>query len=361
MYGWATAKLKDRGNYSISAVNTPQDRWDRAPLLKRGWVVQERLFSDRILHFFDDMVLWECCSGTLCDISVEQDPIVQQDGRVLLHSSLQWETASIQKQQREGTASHTWEWYKEIVEPYTMTELTFPEDRLPAVSGIAATYDALSAVRYLAGHWDQDLLESLAWSKIPGTKSTRPTFAKGFNPPSWSWASMNTPIKFGASRTWLEISQIASVSVEPASSDPYGAVTRGCLCIRGPILRIDQLWAAFSAFSPYYRMLTDTYTPELHSARAEDSSGNDSDIKTFYILPLFMKDQSANHTIKCLILKNKDTAVRTFVRVGLYRMSDFKRPRDGTEIGSPDDSGYMGREEVYELFRGLVTEEVNIV
>ncbi|SPO06552.1 uncharacterized protein DNG_09242 [Cephalotrichum gorgonifer] len=33
---------------------------DRAPLNKRGWVLQERLLSRRILHFGADMLYWEC-------------------------------------------------------------------------------------------------------------------------------------------------------------------------------------------------------------------------------------------------------------------------------------------------------------
>lgn len=34
---------------------------DRAPLNKRGWVLQERLLSRRTLHFGADMLYWECC------------------------------------------------------------------------------------------------------------------------------------------------------------------------------------------------------------------------------------------------------------------------------------------------------------
>lgn len=34
---------------------------DQAPLNKRGWVMQERLLSRRILHFGANMIYWECC------------------------------------------------------------------------------------------------------------------------------------------------------------------------------------------------------------------------------------------------------------------------------------------------------------
>ncbi|KAI9785191.1 MAG: hypothetical protein M1839_000829 [Geoglossum umbratile] len=42
---------------------------DRAPLNKRGWVLQERLLSRRILHFGADMLYWECWQRSASEVN----------------------------------------------------------------------------------------------------------------------------------------------------------------------------------------------------------------------------------------------------------------------------------------------------
>jgi hypothetical protein len=39
----------------------------REPLLKRGWIVQERLLATRILHFGTQQVFWECHESRCCE------------------------------------------------------------------------------------------------------------------------------------------------------------------------------------------------------------------------------------------------------------------------------------------------------
>jgi hypothetical protein len=43
---------------------------DAAPLQKRGWVLQERMLSPRILHFTDQQFFW----GVLDKVRVRIDP-----------------------------------------------------------------------------------------------------------------------------------------------------------------------------------------------------------------------------------------------------------------------------------------------
>ncbi|KAI1131366.1 heterokaryon incompatibility protein-domain-containing protein [Nemania abortiva] len=42
---------------------------DLAPLNTRGWVMQERLLSRRILHFGAGMIFWECCSRSASELN----------------------------------------------------------------------------------------------------------------------------------------------------------------------------------------------------------------------------------------------------------------------------------------------------
>ena len=40
----------------------------KAPLSKRGWVIQERLLSPRVVHFTLSRVVWECCGLTATEV-----------------------------------------------------------------------------------------------------------------------------------------------------------------------------------------------------------------------------------------------------------------------------------------------------
>ncbi|KAK5652036.1 hypothetical protein OQA88_10939 [Cercophora sp. LCS_1] len=42
---------------------------DLAPLNTRGWVMQERLLSRRVLHFGEDLLFWECCGRAASELN----------------------------------------------------------------------------------------------------------------------------------------------------------------------------------------------------------------------------------------------------------------------------------------------------
>ncbi|KAH6671188.1 hypothetical protein B0J14DRAFT_448901, partial [Halenospora varia] len=87
---------------------------------------------------------------------------------------------------------------------YLERQLTNPEDRLPALSGIAQnfqdkdSYMGAGLGTYLAGHWSKSLLDSLSWN----TPSASPIAALIVPPaeeyiaPSWSWASTQAAVEF---------------------------------------------------------------------------------------------------------------------------------------------------------------------
>ncbi|KAI3332710.1 heterokaryon incompatibility protein-domain-containing protein [Ustulina deusta] len=86
-------------------------------------------------------------------------------------------------------------YWKDTVEGYTKRSLTNPEDRFPALSGLAAKYQ-FGGNKYLAGLWQQTIAEDLAWRVEVPVPHNR-LGEQGQSIPSWSWASLPVciPIK----------------------------------------------------------------------------------------------------------------------------------------------------------------------
>lgn len=67
------------------------------------------------------------------------------------------------------------------------TELTYIDDTLPCIQGIAAIFKDAIGCDYLAGHWKLGLIESLDWLPNSVFECSNTTPAA----PSWSMASVN--------------------------------------------------------------------------------------------------------------------------------------------------------------------------
>ena len=53
--------------YLITDVFTWEANVSNAPLLKRAWIVQERILAPRILHFGTHQIFWECNELAACE------------------------------------------------------------------------------------------------------------------------------------------------------------------------------------------------------------------------------------------------------------------------------------------------------
>ncbi|KAK8024544.1 HET-domain-containing protein [Apiospora rasikravindrae] len=247
-------------------------------------------------------------------------------------------------------------WYRYAVGNYSTTKLTYPQDKLPAISGLAAIYGRLLGTRYLAGHWEQHLLQSLSW-----TQNTNKTVPKAVGvAPSWSWASTNSPVTFrDLDEKVMPVSTIIHASAQRATSDPWGAVTTCRLRIRGPLQNLDRLRRSLAACPPgLNQWWADTNIPGLDDVSMVSKAiiyDQDADRHNIFLLPLFV---NCFMSVRCLILKKVSRVdAKSFVRIGLYHMLDFRRPGDQMA----GKVKYLGPNEVHEVFRGFETEEVEII
>lgn len=83
----------------------------------------------------------------------------------------------------------------QIVETYSKCALTFSEDKLVAISGLAQTLSKGMDCDYLAGLWRQDLEHQLLWCIYPPCSTPAKDNTRG---PSWSWAAIDSQVHFGS-------------------------------------------------------------------------------------------------------------------------------------------------------------------
>jgi hypothetical protein len=211
------------------------------PLSTRAWALQERQLSRRIVHYTSHQILWECVTMNASEIFPEGLPQTPTKDEVLrtqpigpsCHITL---SAMLAKAARNrdvtGSSSESmflWYWF---VTEFSKRNLTIPEDKLPALSGIANSLINITGKDYVAGLWRDDLCRGLLWSASHATNCTHTRLGSA---PSWSWASITGSIKF---QTYCDpedfLLDIMEISVIPVSErNPTGRLKSGTLKVQG--------------------------------------------------------------------------------------------------------------------------------
>lgn len=209
-----------------------------SPLLQRGWALQERLLSCRVLYFTASSMTWECSS------SFTTFDTVGRIGKALRLPFAQETTLSNHNAHLSVLPARLPQEYmimwKDIVREYSKRKLTFAQDKLPALAGIASKVAERTGHTYVAGLWLQDLLPiGLLWSR---DFATIPLSRPQYRAPSWSWASIDSPVAW--SKSLLESNAYAEVKIIshdislPSKISPFGAVSDGYIAIKGPLRRV---------------------------------------------------------------------------------------------------------------------------
>ncbi|KAL8694667.1 MAG: hypothetical protein Q9218_000762 [Villophora microphyllina] len=77
---------------------------------------------------------------------------------------------------------------------FSERDITYPSDRLPAVSAIARVIQEQNNFSYICGLWKEQLLFGLTWSAAGPQRQCRPTASDESKPPSWTWVSRERQI-----------------------------------------------------------------------------------------------------------------------------------------------------------------------
>jgi hypothetical protein len=198
------------------------------PLDTRGWTLQETALSRRLLSFGTHSISLDCMKKSVEFNSVSHR--VSQTPRTFLRQV----SSSLAAQEDSAEFHKLW---ITLVEEYTRRQLTLPNDRLLAISGLADRVSLSGGGRYLAGLWEAQLPRGLLW--IGNAPGTRRNMGRA---PSWSWATIDGEVFFPQ----VEKNSEGKIVIRPTltvhnssvvanhAEARYGAVRPGgYLCISG--------------------------------------------------------------------------------------------------------------------------------
>lgn len=252
-----TGKTSEAAEEIIMVSAGPWETFvDRGPLNSRAWVVQERLLAPRVLHCCYNMVYWECP----CLSASEVDPLGEVDhdqvtGTVDYRTNIKkdFATTSIHGGDRTNAGGHGTSsmeqldrFYRIVRSYYSPMELTYPRDRLRAVSGIARWFMSrlgLTPESYVAGFWRETLPECLLWHFFapPEGGAVRDWDAA----PSWSWASIICKAALVLGRQWgiangRPLCQDVQTVVRTKNGDRFAQVKSAVLRLQAIVIPFDR-------------------------------------------------------------------------------------------------------------------------
>jgi len=203
--------------------NTPRNyymydfnHWDHevqyGPLHRRGWVYQETLLAPRVLFFGAKQVLWECLTMPNSEFHSLIDDRHPEGGVKRNLQELLEAGGDSRKEPMPLSLVTSW---MDSVETYSGCVFTRPSDKLFAFSGIAKLFQGYTKDVYIAGMWKSRLPEMMGWYVV----APRPAPSSAYRAPSWSWASIDGPVREISWQEGKNVTQVLDVQFTPGS-DP---------------------------------------------------------------------------------------------------------------------------------------------
>lgn len=243
---------------------------EKTVLSGRGWTLQERQLSPRIIHVTSTTLLWECytCRGS---DQVPWTDEVQANVKTKARYRFNDKMKNPRRMPRDHPDHHYGSWYN-LVWDYSNRILTHDTDKMPGLAGLAKTMAPMVNDEYVAGLWRRDLISGLLWKARrwasseeceslgapsyqvvpmpPGSKPSgphgpmehsRPAYRRA---PTWSWMSLDGQVIHRTDHHEQERDKEIVLAPEavvvdmsfPGSdpdADPYAQAEGGLLTITG--------------------------------------------------------------------------------------------------------------------------------
>lgn len=216
----------------------------------RAWCFQEMALSPRVLVYGKEMLGWLCDSVTDVEhghvVDHYEDPSPPLLAPRLTHKPAENPLEHLglpftlyhYSRERERSFGR----WASTVNAFTKRKLTQESDRLPALSGIVKELQLETGDEYLAGLWRQDIWHYLQWGVdiLFAGKDAEWRRPATYRAPSWSWASIEGPIRMDLHPSELEKAHgdvappaddvhLLEAKIQTVGQNPYGEVSGGYL------------------------------------------------------------------------------------------------------------------------------------
>lgn len=309
------------------------------PLNQRGWVFQERMLATRIVHFTKDQVFWECHSLMASEILPEGMPQDKDSEQRYLSRDVGINSTNSDMQEVKI------QWY-DLIETYSRTSLSFPDDHLLAISAVAKRFCStmrLEPSDYLAGMWKDDLPLSLLWNQDPLPGRVGPesiSIGREFkHAPSWSWASIMAPLEIVGFYNLIPTAEVVHVQIMRRSPNFFDGSDSCRLRLRGPVCKVHR---KVQDGVPWIHAGQQTRLQELDEFRQSyfkrdlaltinwDTSRRIVAANKFFLLLLAVDDDDENEAMNYGIILLRIENSATYVRVGYFSVVGIEYP--GSEL-----------------------------
>ncbi|KAF2661783.1 HET-domain-containing protein [Lophiostoma macrostomum CBS 122681] len=314
---------KDHRKLYYAYTNLMHPKLALSSLMKRGWILQERLMSTRSIYFANQLG-WECGELVTCETfpnGMPAVPVTAPWGNVTTPFKINnlLERSALHSSQSSNADERT-EMEKKwlcVAERFQSCRLTFENDRLPALSGLAQCFHRVLHDEYLAGIWKNDLYRSLLWYRSdPQVNLHIPSDL--YPVPTWSWASAQGSIRFPlAHQHCLKFDEeqqaftLLETTLSGLTRDPFGRVKKGAIRIAGHMRKGSE-------------RRTDTRTEASEKRKYNDwYDGASSNGDTFHLLLGYSRcivesSRGPLRVLRGLIVSPAKSPSQAYRRVGMF-------------------------------------------
>jgi Heterokaryon incompatibility protein (HET) len=246
-----------------------QNGGNRVPIWTRGWVLQERLLSPRLLVFGSEELSWKCSGCNKCECGLDQVYMDHYNGMTTWRDPQVGRLNPINRKNmnliigNDPSESQLRMAWRLILESYSQLKLTYRKDTLAALAGLARSFDKqLGGRKYFTGFWYEErdaspplhqteTMLDLLWRLEYSQDSRRDNRPDSPISQSWSWASPQCSIVYPFARdklikTYSGVADFRALPISAGfakdsgqpgtfSNDMYTDTTPTMLVMAGPL------------------------------------------------------------------------------------------------------------------------------